>query len=59
MPEFTILFNPDFRQNIADSWPKSIDDTRAREDWGWKHTFDIKKMTEAMLNNLFLKYETI
>ncbi len=42
----------DPRQKIADGWPKSIDDTEARADWGWKHEFDLPKMTEVMLENL-------
>jgi hypothetical protein len=39
MPEFQISYKPDFRQAIADSWPKSIDDSLARKDWGWKHQY--------------------
>lgn len=50
--DFTITYNPDFRQKIADSWPSSIDDSRAREDWGWNHEFDLAKMTQVMLENL-------
>lgn len=57
VPEFQISYNADFRQNIADSWPRSIDDTRAREDWGWKHHFNLEKMSESMLNSLHTKYE--
>jgi len=52
IPNFQITYQPDSRQQIADSWPKSIDDTKAREHWGWKHTFDLKKMTNTMLENL-------
>lgn len=52
IPDFTITYNPDFRQKIADSWPSSIDDSRAREDWNWKHEFDLDKMTLVMLENL-------
>lgn len=59
VPEFKISYNSDYRQNIADSWPKSIDDSRAREDWGWAHKFDIKKMSENMLNSLHTKYEEL
>ena len=55
IPEFTIAYEPDFRQAIADSWPASIDDTRAREDWGWKNDFDMEKMTDTMLENLSKK----
>ena len=57
IPEFKISYNPDFRQNIADSWPKSIDDSKAREDWGWKHKIDLEKMSEIMLENLSTKYQ--
>ncbi len=52
IPDFTITYEPDFRQKIADSWPASIDDSRAREDWGWKHDFDLAEMTNIMLENL-------
>lgn len=52
LPEFEISYNPDFRQEIADSWPSSIDDTAAREDWGWKHEYDLKKLTTTMLKGL-------
>ena len=52
IPEFSIDYTPDFRQQIADSWPKSIDDTLARNDWKWNPEFDLDKMTENMLSNL-------
>ncbi len=52
IPEFTITYNPDFRQKIADSWPSSIDDTPARTDWGWEHRFDLKSTTQDMLDHL-------
>ncbi|RZJ74348.1 MAG: L-threonine 3-dehydrogenase [Flavobacterium sp.] len=52
IPEFTIDYEPDFRQKIADSWPQSIDDTSAREDWNWKHEFDLDSMTADMLEHL-------
>lgn len=51
-PNFTISYKPDFRQKIADSWPASIDDSAAREDWGWKHECEMDSMTEVMLENL-------
>jgi nucleoside-diphosphate-sugar epimerase len=50
--DFNITYNPDFRQKIADSWPASIDDSSARNDWGWSHKFDIESMTEDMLEHL-------
>lgn len=52
IPEFTIGYKPDYRQQIADSWPQSIDDSVARTDWGWKHEYDLDKMTKDMLENL-------
>jgi len=52
IPDFTITYNPDFRQKIADSWPASIDDSRARTDWNWKHHYDMEPMTVEMLENL-------
>jgi nucleoside-diphosphate-sugar epimerase len=52
MPEFTISYEPDFRQAIADSWPKSIDDTAARQEWGWKPDYDMDAMVKDMLTVL-------
>ncbi|UJP64707.1 NAD-dependent epimerase/dehydratase family protein [Mongoliitalea daihaiensis] len=51
-PEFSISFEPDFRQVIADSWPDSVDDTRAREDWGWKPQYGLQEMTDDILKHL-------
>jgi nucleoside-diphosphate-sugar epimerase len=52
IPDFTISYKPDYRQNIANSWPQSIDDSVARMDWGWKNEYDLDKMTREMLDNL-------
>lgn len=52
IPEFECTFEPDFRQEIADSWPNSIDDTAAREEWGWKPDYDLEAMTKDMLDVL-------
>ncbi|QAA82470.1 NAD-dependent epimerase/dehydratase family protein [Aequorivita sp. H23M31] len=52
IPEFTISYEPDFRQAIADSWPQSIDDSEARADWGWESKISLDEMTEIMLKNL-------
>ena len=57
IPEFAISYEPDFRQKIADSWPQSINDSRAREDWNWKHEFDLNAMTADMLEHLSAKAE--
>lgn len=48
----TVEYQPDHRQNIADSWPQSIDDSVARKDWNWSHEFDLAKMTAVMLEKL-------
>ena len=50
--DFEIVYAPDGRQTIADSWPASIDDSTARADWNWSHEFDLSKMTEIMLKKL-------
>jgi nucleoside-diphosphate-sugar epimerase len=52
IPEFKIDYKADFRQNIADSWPKSIDDSAARKDWNWKHKFGLEEMVADMIKNL-------
>jgi nucleoside-diphosphate-sugar epimerase len=52
IPEFTIDYKPDYRQAIANSWPQSIDDSVARQDWGWKPEYDLSAMTRDMLENL-------
>jgi nucleoside-diphosphate-sugar epimerase len=51
LPDFDLQYKPDYRQTIADSWPQSIDDSVARNDWGWQPAYDIDKMTVDMLNN--------
>jgi nucleoside-diphosphate-sugar epimerase len=52
IPEFTCEYKPDFRQQIADSWPRSIDDSAAREEWGWEPSYDLMAMTVDMLDKL-------
>jgi nucleoside-diphosphate-sugar epimerase len=52
IPNFEITYKSDFRQNIADSWPKSIDDLSASQDWGWKPDYDLNQMIKDMLLNL-------
>lgn len=52
IPDFEIDYAPDFRQEIAETWPSSIDDSQAQTDWNWKPEYDLKKMTKAMLEGL-------
>ncbi len=52
IPEFSISYNPDFRQAIADSWPASIDESVAQKDWGVKTEFNLQKMTKVMLEKI-------
>jgi nucleoside-diphosphate-sugar epimerase len=56
-PDFRIDYKPDFRQAIADSWPRSIDDSAAREEWGWSPDYDLAAMTEDMLKVLTARFE--
>ena len=51
-PEFSINYAPDFRQKIADSWPSSINDDSARNDWGWKASFGLAEMTAEIITKL-------
>lgn len=52
IPEFTVTYKPDFRQQIAESWPQSIDDSVAQNDWGWKPEYDLPKMAADMIINI-------
>ncbi len=58
VPNFKCTFTPDSRQKIADSWPKTIDDTSARKDWGWKPKFDLDQISMEMIKNLKEKFQT-
>ena len=58
IPNFEMSYNTDFRQSIADSWPSSINDEDAQNDWGWQLEYDLKKMTKDMIFHLTKKYET-
>jgi len=55
IPELVVEYKPDYRQKIADSWPKTIDDSAAREDWGWKHTYGTDEIVADMYENLVKK----
>jgi len=55
---FKIACLPDYRQQIAESWPQSIKDTAARKDWGWQHDYDLEKMTADMLQNIRRQLES-
>jgi nucleoside-diphosphate-sugar epimerase len=57
VPDFEVTYEPDFRQAIADSWPRSLDDGAARKEWGWSPAYDVDAMTEDMLTKLRAKYE--
>ena len=52
IPEFSIGYNVDERQKIAETWPRSLDDFHARRDWGWEPDFDLDKMSAAMIRRL-------
>lgn len=52
IPDFECRYEPDFRQEIADTWPAVVDDAKAREDWGWRHRYDLAGLVEDMLRNL-------
>ena len=52
LPGFAIDYKPDFRQQIADSWPRSIDDSQATADWAWKHEYGLEEMVKDMLENI-------
>jgi len=55
MPDFKVTYVPDYHQAIADSWPRSIDDSSARQEWGWKPKWDLDGMTKDMLYNLKIR----
>ncbi|MEM9849461.1 MAG: NAD-dependent epimerase/dehydratase family protein [Bacteroidota bacterium] len=57
IPDFTIAYQPDFRQAIADSWPSDIDDSMARKDWNWNPTYDLEAITKDMIRNLLIKLD--
>ncbi|MFO7938163.1 MAG: NAD-dependent epimerase/dehydratase family protein, partial [Bacteroidales bacterium] len=52
VPELEVTYKPDFRQEIAESWPRSISDEQAQKDWGWKDEYDLEKMVKVMYENI-------
>lgn len=58
VPDFEIRYEPDYRQKIADSWPDSIDDSPARQQWGWQHQYDLESMVEDMIANISERQDT-
>jgi nucleoside-diphosphate-sugar epimerase len=52
IPDFTISYRPDFRQDIADTWPRSVDDSVARRDWGFEQNYKLDRMSEIMLKEI-------
>jgi nucleoside-diphosphate-sugar epimerase len=57
IPEFGCEYKPDYRQEIADSWPRTIDDSAAREEWGWEPEYDLAAMVEDLLNTVRKRHE--
>src|SRR6056297_1536455 len=57
IPELEVTYKPDFRQKIAESWPRRISDEAAQKDWGWKDEFDLEKMTKVMIEKIREKLE--
>jgi len=57
IPSFEVVYKPDFRQAIADSWPRSVDDSCARQEWGWKPSYDLATMTKDMIEKLRARHK--
>jgi nucleoside-diphosphate-sugar epimerase len=57
VPDFDVVYEPDYRQTIADSWPSSVDDSPARAEWGWAPEYDLEAMTDDMLARLRKRHE--
>ena len=52
LPGFKVSYAPDFRQAIADTWPQSVDDSTARNDWGFKQNYNLERMSRIMLKEI-------
>ena len=52
VPDFEMIYKPDFRQEIAASWPRVIDDSCAQEDWNWRPDYDLDAMTDDIVAQL-------
>jgi len=57
LPDFTISYEPDFRQKIADAWPRSIDDSAAKRDWGWKYDISLDEMVVRTIKGIDASYK--
>jgi nucleoside-diphosphate-sugar epimerase len=57
-PGFSVTYEPDFRQAIADSWPDSMDDSRATQDWGWEAEWSLERLADDMFTRLRRRKET-
>ena len=57
IPDFKISYNEDYRQEIADSWPDSLEDSLAKDHWGWQAEYNMQKLVKEMIENLNKKYD--
>lgn len=57
IPDFEITYKPDYRQEIAQTWPESLDDSEARKQWNWQHQLDLPNLVDDMLQNLSTKLD--
>jgi nucleoside-diphosphate-sugar epimerase len=57
IPDFKISYNKDYRQEIADSWPESLEDSLAKEHWGWQAQYNMQELVKEMIENLNKKYD--
>lgn len=57
IPDFEMIYEPDFRQKIADAWPKSIDDSNAKKDWGWSYDVTVDDLAKKILDGIDPMYK--